>query len=146
MALHLIIFLPFQCLEKIRVFVELLVVTDYYLGLLDNTRALQYLFGIEKNVCRTILLGSTFNALSNPLLCTVHSLGSLVMTRRAGKDWFEKMAFQCSLLHSVVFRPTFDKIILFYTPLFGLENWEFLGLQPENLSKVLPCCVPDYSY
>ena len=140
MALHLIIFLPFQCLEKIRVFAYLIfvisftqakflenkiytgaargardkyevcvlvelfrVVTDFYLGLSDNTRALQYLFGIEKNVCHTILLGNTLNALSNPLLCTVHSLGSLVMTgrARAGKDWFEKMAFQCSLLHSV---------------------------------------------
>ena len=91
-----------QCLEKIRTFVKLFrVVTDYYLGILDNNQALQYLFGIETYVCHPILLRNTSNALSNTLLCTLHSLGSWVMTRRAGKDWFKKMAFQCSLLHLV---------------------------------------------
>ena len=37
----------------------------------------------------------------------------------------------------LVFRPTLDKKILFYTPFFGSENWEFLGLRPEKLLKVL---------
>ena len=101
-ALHLIIFLPFQCLEKIRVFVELFrVVTDYYLGLLDNTRALQYLFGIEKNFCYPILLRNTSNALW--IICCVHStvLGLWWWQGVQARIGLKKMAFKCSLLHSV---------------------------------------------